>query len=396
MRIVILGGDGFCGWATSLYLSHRGHEVHILDNFVRRRQDRELGVESLTPIRPLEERLQVWQTLSGQRIGFTAMDIAKNYERLLDFLGRWRPQAVVHFAEQRAAPYSMKSSWHKRYTVDNNLNATHNVLCALVECGLEAHCHLVHLGTMGVYGYKTSRFQLPEGYQKVKLVSPDCEESEETEILYPADPGSIYHLTKTQDQLFFYYYNKNDGLRITDLHQGVVWGTETAETQLDERLINRFDYDGDFGTVLNRFLMQAAVGHPLTVHGTGGQTRAFIHIRDTVRCIELAVDHPPAPGERVRVFNQTTETHRVRDLARLIHTLTDIPVAFVDNPRNEQAENELRVANQGLRNLGLEPVTLSAGLLEEIRGIARKYRDRCDPTKILCRSHWRRPPEPDA
>ena len=396
MRIVILGGDGFCGWPTSLYLSRRGHEVHILDNFVRRRQDRELGVESLTPIRPLEERLQVWQTLSGQRIGFTAMDIAKDYERLLDFLGRWRPQAIVHFAEQRSAPYSMKSSWHKRYTVDNNLNATHNVLCALVECGLEAHCHLVHLGTMGVYGYKTSCFQLPEGYQKVKLVSPDCEESEETEILYPADPGSIYHMTKTQDQLFFYYYNKNDGLRITDLHQGVVWGTETAETQLDERLINRFDYDGDFGTVLNRFLMQAAVGHPLTVHGTGGQTRAFIHIRDTVRCIELAVDHPPAPGERVRVFNQTTETHRVRDLARLIHTLTDIPVEFVDNPRNEQAENELRVANQGLRNLGLEPVTLSAGLLEEIRGIARKYRDRCDPAKILCRSHWRRPPEPDS
>lgn len=396
MRIVILGGDGFCGWPTSLYLSHRGHEVHILDSFVRRRQDRELGVESLTPIRPLEERLQVWQTLSGQRIGFTAMDIAKDYERLLDFFGRWRPQAIVHFAEQRSAPYSMKSSWHKRYTVDNNLNATHNVLCALVECGLEAHCHLVHLGTMGVYGYKTSRFQLPEGYQKVKLVSPDCEESEETEILYPADPGSIYHMTKTQDQLFFYYYNKNDGLRITDLHQGVVWGTETAETQLDERLINRFDYDGDFGTVINRFLMQAAVGHPLTVHGTGGQTRAFIHIRDTVRCIELAVDHPPAPGERVRVFNQTTETHRVRDLARLIHTLTDIPVEFVDNPRNEQAENELRVANQGLRNLGLEPVTLSAGLLEEIRGIAHKYRDRCDPAKILCRSHWRRPPEPDS
>ncbi|MCL4525626.1 MAG: NAD-dependent epimerase/dehydratase family protein [Gammaproteobacteria bacterium] len=396
MRIVILGGDGFCGWPTSLYLSRRGHEVHILDSFVRRRQDRQLGVESLTPIRPLKERLQVWQTLSGQRIGFTAMDIAKDYERLLDFLGRWRPHAVVHFAEQRSAPYSMKSSWHKRFTVDNNLNATHNVLCALVECGLEAHCHLVHLGTMGVYGYKTSRFQLPEGYQKVKLVAPDREESEETEILYPADPGSIYHMTKTQDQLFFYYYNKNDGLRITDLHQGVVWGTETAETQLDERLINRFDYDGDFGTVLNRFLMQAAVGHPLTVHGTGGQTRAFIHIRDTVRCIELAVDHPPAHGERVRVFNQTTETHRVRDLARLIHTLTDIPVEFVDNPRNEQAENELRVANQGLRNLGLEPVTLSAGLLEEIRGIARKYHDRCDPAKIPCRSHWRQPPKPDS
>ncbi|MGC8467107.1 MAG: NAD-dependent epimerase/dehydratase family protein [Acidithiobacillus sp.] len=400
-RVLILGGDGFCGWPTSLHLSALGYDVHIVDNLVRRRQDEELGVQSLTPIRPLSERLKAWHERSGHEIAFTALDIARDYAQLRDLLAQWRPEAIVHFAEQRSAPYSMKSPRHKLYTVDNNLNATHNVLCAMVEVGLEADCHLVHLGTMGVYGYKTSRFKLPEGYQKIRLLSPDGKDSVETEILYPPDPGSIYHMTKTQDQLFFYYYNKNDGLRITDLHQGIVWGTETPETCCDERLINRFDYDGDFGTVLNRFVMQAAVGHPLTVHGTGGQTRAFIHIRDTVRCIELAIAHPPAPGERVRVFNQTTETHRIRDLAQLIHELTGAPIDFVDNPRKEQDENELKVENQGLQNLGLAPITLSTGLLAEVSEIAARYRHRCDLRKIPARSRWRPqaascPPERDS
>ena len=221
----------------------------------------------------------------------------------------------MHFAEQRAAPYSMRSPQAKRYTVDNNVRATHNLLAALVETGLDAA--LVHLGTMGVYGYGWSgSAPIPEGYLTVKVPTPDGEL--EREILHPANPGSVYHMTKTQDQLLFAFYAKNDGLRITDLHQGIVWGTQTAQTGLDERLINRFDYDGDYGTVLNRFLMQAAVGHPLTVHGTGGQTRAFIHIQDTVRCIELAITNPPESGARVQVFNQMTETHRVLELAKLV------------------------------------------------------------------------------
>ena len=215
----------------------------------------------------------------------------------------------MHFAEQRAAPYSMKSSWHKRYTVNNNVNATHNLLAALVEAELDTH--VVHLGTMGVYGYGTAGVKIPEGYLRVRIDTDEGTEVEQ-EILYPVNPGSVYHMTKTQDQLLFAFYNKNDGTRVTDLHQGIVWGTQTAETRLDERLINRFDYDGDYGTVLNRFLMQAAVGYPLTVHGTGGQTRAFIHIQDTVRCIQLAIENPPERGERVRVFNQMTECHRVR------------------------------------------------------------------------------------
>jgi UDP-sulfoquinovose synthase len=299
-----------------------------------------------------------------------------------------QPDAIVHFAEQRAAPYSMKSPRHKRYTVDNNVNATHAVLCAMVESCPEAH--LVHLGTMGVYGYGKARgMRIPEGYIDATLRSGGT--SADVEILYPVDPGSIYHMTKTLDQLLFLYYAKNDGLRITDLHQGIVWGTATDETELDPRLVNRFDYDGDYGTVLNRFLCQAAIGHSLTVHGTGGQTRAFIHIRDTVRCILRAAETPPRRGERVRILNQMTETHRVLELARMISAMTGVPVEHLDNPRKEAAENELKVANDTLLGLGVTPTTLSAGLMGEVVDVARRYADRCDRSKIVSTSRWVRP-----
>ena len=296
MRVLVLGGDGFCGWPTSLYLSERGHDVTIVDNLSRRKIDIDLEVQSLTPIRPIGERIRVWQEVTGREIGFVNLDLAEEYDRLTALLLELRPEAIVHFAEQRAAPYSMRSPQAKRYTVDNNVRATHNLLTALVDTGIDAA--LAHLGTMGVYGYGWSgSAPIPEGYLTVKVPTPDGEL--EREILHPANPGSVYHMTKTLDQLLFAFYAKNDGLRITDLHQGIVWGTQTDQTSLDERLINRFDYDGDYGTVLNRFLMQAAIGHPLTVHGTGGQTRAFIHIRDTVRCIELAITNPPESGSRV-------------------------------------------------------------------------------------------------
>jgi UDP-sulfoquinovose synthase len=388
VKILVLGGDGFCGWPTALRLSARGHDVIIADNLSRRAIDQELGCESLTPIAPLEERLAAWHQVTGKSIRFVHLDIAQDYDGLLDLMLEEQPGALVHFAEQRSAPYSMKSSKHKRYTVDNNINATNNVLAAVVESGVDTH--IVHLGTMGVYGYKTPGLMIPEGYLSATLTD-DSGASVQAEILYPTNPGSIYHMTKSQDQLLFAFYAKNDGLRITDLHQGIVWGTQTAETALDDRLINRFDYDGDYGTVLNRFLVQAAVKHPLTVHGSGGQTRAFIHLQDSVRCIELAVSHAPERHSRVAIFNQMTETHRVVDLATMISSMTGAEVRHVKNPRNEADTNELSVANLGLRNLGLVPTTLDAALLREITDIAQRFAHRCDQSKIPCVSLWTSP-----
>ena len=384
MKIAVLGGDGFCGWPASLHLSDIGHDVTIVDNLSRRAIDKELGAESLTPIASIDERIAAWQEVSGKTIAFRNIDVAQDYEGLRNFIVEEQPDAIIHFAEQRAAPYSMKNPATKRYTVDNNVNATHNLLVAVVESGLDIH--IVHLGTMGVYGYGTAGMKIPEGYLDIKV--DNGEELVDQQILYPTNPGSVYHLTKVLDQNLFSYYAKNDELRITDLHQGIIWGTHTPQTERDERLINRFDYDGDYGTVLNRFLMQAAIGYPLTVHGTGGQTRAFIHIRDMVKCIQIALENPPEKGDRVKIFNQMTETHRVRDLAELVASISGTDYALVPNPRKESAENELYVSNDTFLSLGLEPTKLAEGLLQEVEDVAKKYADRVDRSKIPARSLW--------
>ncbi len=386
MKVIVLGGDGFCGWPCAVNLSEQNHEVIIVDNLSRRKIDIDLEVESLTPISSINERLTAWEETGGKPIKFINMDISKQYLKLLNMLINEKPDSIVHFAEQRAAPYSMKSSYTKRYTVDNNVNGTHNLLAAIVESNLDIH--IVHLGTMGVYGYGSHRgATIPEGYLKVEVPQPDGTRFEE-EILHPASPGSVYHMTKTLDQLLFLYYNKNDLIRITDLHQGIVWGTNTKATLKDPRLTNRFDYDGDYGTVLNRFLMQAAIGYPLTVHGTGGQTRAFIHIKDSVKCVQLALENPPNKGDRVKIFNQMTESHQVGDLAKKVADLTGAKINYLPNPRNEAVENDLIVDNKCFIELGLNPTTLDNGLLEEVLEVAKKFANRCDRKRIPCVSAW--------
>jgi len=383
MRIAVLGGDGFVGWPTSLHLSNLGHEVHIVDNLSRRWIDTELGVQSLTPMDSIQERCRIWQQETGEKLHFHFLDL-REYDRIKSWLEEVRPEAIIHFAEQRAAPYSMKTDRHKVYTVNNNVSATHNLLAAMVETGIDAH--LVHLGTMGVYGYSSVGAPIPEGYLDVEIDTPNGKKG--LEILYPTRPGSVYHMTKSLDQILFQFYAQNDGLRITDLHQGIVWGTNTDQTSRHPQLVNRFDYDGDYGTVLNRFLIQAAIGYPLTVHGTGGQTRAFIHIQDSVRCVELALGDAPKAGERVRIFNQMTETHRVRDLAEMVAKMTGAKVAYLPNPRKEADENELIVNNDQFLALGLNPITLAEGLLSEVVDVAKKFAHRIDRSRVPAVSAW--------
>lgn len=368
MRVLVLGGDGFCGWPTALHLKAHGFEVCIVDNLMRRSIDGALGTQSLTPIQGPGRRS------AAADIRMVHFD-CRSFKRMRDIIGLFGPDAIVHFAEQRAAPYSMKGASERNLTVENNVTATHNVLSAIAESGCDIH--LVHLGTMGVYGYSGGDL-LPEGYVDATI------RGRTRRIVYPPDPGSIYHMTKVLDHQMFQTYAKLYGLRVTDLHQGIVWGTQTDETRADPDLVNRFDYDGDFGTVLNRFLVQAAVGYPLTVYGTGGQTRAFIHIRDTVRCIRAALTAPPDAG--VRIVNQVTETHRVRDLAGKVSALTGAAIHAIDNPRMEKDENDLGV--ESCVGEFIDPVTLDDGLLEEVVEIAGRYRGRCDKSRIAPRSFW--------
>jgi len=384
MKIAVLGGDGYCGWATALYLSKQGHSVAIVDNFVRRLWDHELNAQTLTPIRPLSDRLRVWQAVSGKTIESFYGDVC-DYDFLSSTLRAFEPDAVVHFAEQRSAPYSMIDRSHAVFTQVNNVVGTLNLLFALREHRPE--CHLVKLGTMGEYG--TPNIDIEEGYITI-------EHNGRKDVLpFPKQPGSFYHLSKVHDSHNIMFACKIWGLRATDLNQGVVYGTMTDETAMDEALINRFDYDDVFGTVLNRFCIQAAIGQPLTVYGKGGQTRGFLDIRDTVRCIEIACENPANRGE-CRVYNQFTEQFAVRDLAKMTVAAgkklgLNVEVDHLQDPRVEAEEHYYNAKHSKLIDLGLKPHLLSDSLLDSLMNIAVKYRDRADASLMLPQVNWREP-----
>ncbi|AXC13259.1 UDP-sulfoquinovose synthase [Acidisarcina polymorpha] len=382
MRIAVLGGDGYCGWATALYLSSKGHTVAIVDNFARRQWDHELGVQTLTPIRPLTERLKTWYELTGKVIELFVGDVSE-YDFISSVMKSFEPEAVVHFAEQRSAPYSMIDHKHAVFTQVNNVVGTLNLLFAVRE--IDPDCHIVKLGTMGEYG--TPNIDIEEGYLTI-------EHNGRTDTLpFPKQPGSFYHLSKVHDSHNIMFTCKVWGLRATDLNQGVVYGTVTDEVLMDEALINRFDYDEVFGTVLNRFCAQAAIGSPLTVYGKGGQTRGFLDIRDTVRCIELACLNPAKRGE-FRVFNQFTEQFSVLELAQAVKSVAKemglrVEIDHLPDPRVEAESHYYNAKHSKLADLGLEPHLLSNSLVDSLINIALQYRDRIDPALFTPQVNWR-------
>lgn len=382
MKIMVLGGDGYCGWATALCLSAKGHSIAIVDNFIRRQWDFELGAQTLTPIQPLSDRLRSWTQLTGRTIENFVGDVT-DYEFLLEAVKACEPDAIVHFAEQRSAPYSMIDRKHAVFTQVNNVVGTLNLLFAMREA--QPNCHLVKLGTMGEYG--TPNIDIEEGYIRI-------EHNGRSDVLpFPKQPGSYYHLSKVHDSANIMFACRIWGLRATDLNQGVVYGTVTDETALSESLINRFDYDDVFGTVLNRFCAQAAIGLPLTVYGKGGQTRGFLDIRDTVRCIELACLNPADAGE-CRIYNQFTEQFSVLDLARRVqaagkHLGLRVEIDHLPDPRVEAESHYYNAKHSRLVDLGLQPHLLSDSLLDSLMNIAVQYRNRIDPAVMLPHVNWR-------
>jgi UDP-sulfoquinovose synthase len=384
-KIVVLGGDGFCGWPVALRLSKEGNRVTIVDNLSRRGIDGILSSNSITPIRTIEERLEKWNSINDVPINFINIDLSKNRTKLENVFYEINPDTIVHFAEQRAAPYSMRNDDTNEYTVFNNIIGTNNVLIAMKNSCPKAH--LIHLGTMGVYGYDfNSKELLPEGYLDIEY-KDNNENKFKRKIVYPSTPGSIYHLTKVTDNNFFQFYSKNFGINITDLHQGIVWGTNTKETLMAEELVNRFDYDGEYGTVLNRFVVQSAIGFPMTVHGSGGQTRAFIHISDTVKCILLSVKNPNKSSD-VRIINQQAETKSIIEIAKIVEMEFGGNINFVCNPRQEKDTNTLEVENNSLCNMGWNPIKIDAKLLEKEFQLVKSNIQNINKNRIEAMSTW--------
>ncbi len=379
MRILVLGGDGYLGWPTALHLSAVGHDVGVVDNFARRRYDDELGTTSLVPIASLARRIAAWRAESGHSLESYVGDLTDPVF-VHQTVRRFGPEAVVHFAEQRSAPYSMVDQAHAVYTQTNNVVGTLNVLFAIAE--LDPAIHLVKLGSMGEYG--TPDIDIEEGWLEVH------HKGRTDRMLYPKRPGSFYHLSKVHDSHNLEFACRVWGLAATDLNQGIVYGQETEETRGHRDLLTRFDYDAVFGTVLNRMVVQAACDHPLTVYGSGGQTRGMLDIRDTVECIRLACEHPAAPGE-FRVFNQFTEEFSVRAIASMIQAAAGdgVRVQTVPNPRVEAEDHYYHAAHSALLDLGLQPHHLQDTLVESLLAIARRHRSHVDPSLFEPSVQWR-------
>lgn len=382
MKVLVVGGDGYCGWATALYLSDRGYEVGIVDSLIRRHWDQTLGIDTLTPIAPTRQRMERWYQVTGKKIDLYVGDIC-DYPFVQSFMRDFEPEAILHFGEQRSAPFSMIDREHAVMTQVNNVVGNLNLLFAIRE--FNPAIHLVKLGTMGEYGQPN--IDIEEGYINIR------HNGREDRLPYPMQPGSFYHLSKVHDTHNIRFVCKIWGLRATDLNQGVVYGVLTDQTAKDEVLINRLDYDEVFGTALNRFCIQAAIGHPLTVYGTGGQTRGFLDIRDTVRCMEIAVANPAAEGE-FRVFNQFTEQFSVLDLAMMVKKAGEdagmqVKVNHLPNPRVEKESHYYNAKNTQLKDLGLAPHCLSESLLTSLLHFAVKYKGRVDPSQIMPTVTWK-------
>jgi UDP-sulfoquinovose synthase len=381
MRVLILGGDGYLGWSTALYFSRRNHEVAVVDNFLRRRMHMERGTDSLIPIALLHERVGIWQALTGRTISTYVGDLQEwNFvERIFQ---DYQPEAVIHYGEIPSAPYSMIDVHHAVQTHQNNVIGTLHVLFAMRDYVPGAH--LVKLGTMGEYG--TPNIDIEEGYI-------DIEHNGRKDILpFPKQPGSIYHLTKVHDSHNIHFACRIWGLRATDLNQGVVYGIETEECKLDDRLLTRFDYDEAFGTALNRFCVQAVAGIPLTLYGKGNQTRGYLDIRDTLQCVELTILNPPDAG-KLRVFNQFTEQYSVTELAYLVQKAAqslgfDPEIAHYENPRVEMEEHYYNAKHTALLDLGLKPHYLSDTLVESMISRVAQFKDRIIESAIVPRIRW--------
>jgi UDP-sulfoquinovose synthase len=379
MRIMVLGGDGYLGWPTAMYLSAQGHDVSVVDNGVRRQYDEELGSGSLIPIESLQSRVKAWKEVTGKEIPAYFGDLC-DADFTYDVIRTFAPDAIVHYAEQRAAPYSMIDRKHAVYTQVNNVVGNLNVMYAIGE--INRDIHLVKLGTMGEYGQPN--IDIEEGWLEIE------HKGRKDRMLFPKKPGSFYHLSKVHDSHNLEFGCRIWGLRVTDLNQGVVYGNQTEQTVLDPRLETRLDYDAVFGTVLNRFAIQAVLGKPLSVYGNGSQTRSYLDIRDTVRCIELACENPADPGE-FRVFNQATEQFSILELAKLV--ANSFPggaeVEHVDNPRVEIEDHYYNFVHTALESLGLKPHLLGDTLLTSMYGIIEKYKDRVDLDALSYDVNWR-------